>query len=187
MATTRERMVAAATGLFREHGYDGTGFREVVQAAGTTPGVIYHHFPQGKSELGVAVAALVGDRIAGRVEDVCASETPMAAVTSLIDMIERYLVAGDVRPGCPIVAVTLASEDDDGRLRDAGHDFFRRTRNALAACLEREGIESGKADAFSALAVAACEGAVIMCRASRSVEPLAAVRMSMLDHLAKLG
>ena len=56
MATTRDRMVLAAAGLFREQGYDGTGFRDVVKAAGTSQGVIYHHFPGGKSELGVAVS-----------------------------------------------------------------------------------------------------------------------------------
>ena len=60
MGETRNRMVLAAAGLFRDQGYDGTGFRDVAEAAGTTPGVIYHHFPGGKTELGVAVTLAVG-------------------------------------------------------------------------------------------------------------------------------
>lgn len=183
---TRDRMVRAATALFRERGYDGTGFRDVAGSAGTTPGVIYHHFPHGKSELGVSVATSLGDRIARRVEDVCAAEAPATAVSVLADMIEQNLVAGDLRPGCPIAAVTLAAEDDDGRLRASGDAFFRRVRTALALCLERGGIEPRAAESFAALAVAACEGAVILCRASGAVEPLTSVRGALLEHLALL-
>ena len=36
MSATRDRMVLAAAGLFRDQGYDGTGFRDVVKAAGTS-------------------------------------------------------------------------------------------------------------------------------------------------------
>ena len=35
---TRERMIAAATELFRERGYDGSGFRDVVERAGAPRG-----------------------------------------------------------------------------------------------------------------------------------------------------
>ena len=52
-AGTRERMVFSAMQLFRRHGYNGTGFREVVAHSRTPRGSIYHHFPEGKAELGV--------------------------------------------------------------------------------------------------------------------------------------
>lgn len=187
MATdTRERMVSAAAQLFRERGYDGTGFRDVVDAAGAARGVIYHHFPRGKAELAVCVVNAVGDKIASRVEDVCASRPPREAVTALLEAIERTLVRPGPTPGCPIAAVALAADDEDGALRAASDAFFARTRAAVVGCLLRDGIRSQDAQAFAALAVSACEGAVVLCRARRDVEPLAQVRSALIDYVDRL-
>jgi TetR/AcrR family transcriptional repressor of lmrAB and yxaGH operons len=186
VASTRDRMVYAAAGLFRDRGYDGTGFRDVVEAAGTTPGVIYHHFPGGKAELGVAVAGAVGDRIAALVEGLCAEHAPRVAIEGLLRIVEQNMVNGDLRPGCPIVAISLAAEDPDGALRAASDSFFTRTRAAVEKCLVRDGVGRRDARSFAALAVAACEGAVIMCRAGQGVEPLRTSRQALLDQLDRL-
>lgn len=186
MAGTRDRMVVAAAGLFRDQGYDGTGFREVVEAAGTTPGVIYHHFPGGKTELGVAVTHAVGDRIAAGVEAVCAAMKPRDAVTGLLDIVEGNLLRGELRPGCPIVAIAMSSDDPDGTLRAASDAFFTRVRAAVSECLVRDGVDSADADAFAALAVSACEGAIILSRARSDSEPFNATRIALLQHVDHL-
>ncbi len=41
---TRGRLLAVATRLFAEQGYEGTSVSEVVHAAGVTKGAMYHHF-----------------------------------------------------------------------------------------------------------------------------------------------
>ena len=48
---SRERMVRSAAYLFRERGYSGTGFRDVIAHSGAPRGSIYHHFPDGKAQL----------------------------------------------------------------------------------------------------------------------------------------
>jgi len=179
-------MVQAAAGLFRDRGFDGTGFREVVEVAGTTPGVIYHHFPGGKAELAIAVVSSVGDRIAERVEAACATLPPRQAIDGLLDAIEHGMVGGELRPGCPIVAITLAADDPQGELRGASDHFFGRLRSAVQGCLVRDGIATDDASTYAALAVAACEGAVIMCRANQSAEPLRAIRHGLLGQLDRL-
>lgn len=183
MAGTRDRMVQAATGLFRDRGYDGTGFRDVVGAAGTTPGVIYHHFPGGKTELGEAVVLAVGDRLAAQIEAVCAVAAPRTAVVGLLDAIERNLIDGELRPGCPIAAATMAADDEQGRLRAASDAFFTRVRAALTGCLRRAGVDARDAKSFASLAVAAAEGAVLMSRARRSDEPFTTTRTALLGYL----
>lgn len=188
MTGTRDRMVQAAAGLFRDQGYDGTGFRDVVQAAGTTQGVIYHHFPGGKTELGVAVALAVGEWVAAGIESACAAMPPRDAVAGLLDIIERNLIRGDLRPGCPFVAIAFAADDDEGRLRSASDAFFTRVRAALSGCLVRAGVAPPDAEAFAALAVSASEGAIILSRARQHTEPFDAMRRALLDqvdHLTK--
>jgi len=186
MPGTRDRMVQAAAGLFRDQGYDGTGFREVAQAAGTTHGVIYHHFPGGKTELGVAVAIAVGEWVAAGVESACAAMAPHDAVAGLLDVVERTLIRGDLRPGCPFVAIAFAADDDEGKLRAASDAFFTRVRAALRDCLVRADVEPADAEAFAALAVSASEGAIILSRARRDVEPFDATRRALLDQVDHL-
>ena len=186
MSGTRDRMVLAAAGLFRDQGYDGTGFREVVEVAGTTPGVIYHHFPGGKTDLGVAVALAVGEWVAAGVEAACAALPPREAVAGLLDAVEGNLLRGDLRPGCPIVAIAFASDDDDGRLRAASDAFFTRIRTALSECLVRDGVDPVDAEAFAALAVSASEGAIFLSRARRHSEPFDATRRALIDQVNRL-
>lgn len=43
-AATRNRILAVARGMFAEHGYAGSGAREIATAAGVTVGALFHHF-----------------------------------------------------------------------------------------------------------------------------------------------
>ena len=44
VATVPERLLAEATRLFAERGYDRTSVQEIVEAAGVTKGALYHYF-----------------------------------------------------------------------------------------------------------------------------------------------
>lgn len=51
---TREQLVEIATGLFAEHGYEGTSIEAVLRTAQVSRGALYHHFA-GKDALFEAV------------------------------------------------------------------------------------------------------------------------------------
>ncbi len=59
---TREHLVAVATGLFTEQGYDATSIEAVLRAAEVSRGALYHHFP-GKDALFAAVLDAVYARV----------------------------------------------------------------------------------------------------------------------------
>lgn len=52
---TRSRILRAAFRLFRKHGYNGVGLADLLAEASAPKGSLYHHFPQGKEAVGVAV------------------------------------------------------------------------------------------------------------------------------------
>ena len=62
---TRAALIAAARGLFAEHGYSAVATEEIVQAAGVTRGALYHHFA-GKRDLLRAVYEQIEAELAER-------------------------------------------------------------------------------------------------------------------------
>ncbi len=65
---SRERMVRSAAVLLREHGYAGTGFRDVIAHSEAPWGSIYHHFPGGKAQLAEEAVRYAGDFVAQLIE-----------------------------------------------------------------------------------------------------------------------
>ncbi|EFC86376.1 TetR/AcrR family transcriptional regulator [Parafrankia sp. EUN1f] len=183
---TRARMVVAAAELFRERGYDGTGCRDVVARAHAARGAIYHHFPGGKTQIGVDAARWAGDRVAQRIEAACADAAPVDAVRAVLDLAEQILIGGGGPAGCPVAAVALSAEDTDGTLRAVANNAFDRWRTAIAGCLTSDGVAAARAARFAAMTVAAVEGAVVLCRAAGGIEPYRDVRDGILDHLDHL-
>ena len=67
--STRDRLVQAATRLFRQRGYDGTGLTEILTEAGVPKGSLYHHFPDGKADLACAAADWTASEIIRVIDD----------------------------------------------------------------------------------------------------------------------
>src|SRR5687767_15926988 len=63
--STRERLLAAATAVFCERGYDGAGVQEIARRAGLTTGAIYANF-RGKADL---LFEAIGARSASELDD----------------------------------------------------------------------------------------------------------------------
>src|SRR5262249_23935624 len=71
----REMILAGATELFAEHGYDGTSIGQIAKAAGITPAVIYDHFP-AKSELVIELLERHTEELLGTVGEALSEAGP---------------------------------------------------------------------------------------------------------------
>jgi AcrR family transcriptional regulator len=65
---TRGQLIEVATGLFADHGYEGTSIEAVLAAAGVSRGALYHHFAS-KEALFRAVLEAVSDRVTAEVTE----------------------------------------------------------------------------------------------------------------------
>jgi AcrR family transcriptional regulator len=165
---TRDRILFATAELFRRQGYNGTGLKQVVAEADAPFGSLYHHFPGGKVELGDEVIRKAGAFFQFMVTAVYdeVDGTAADAVRVCFKGAGETLEATDYEDACPIATVALEVASTDDRLRQATADVFEQW---VVALTERVG------DREKALAViAALEGAFVLCRASRSTEPMAA-------------
>jgi AcrR family transcriptional regulator len=89
---TRQRLVAAARGLFAERGYAGVATEQIVQAAGVTRGALYHQF-RDKAALFAAVAEAVQAEIAHRITAGAQTDGPTDPMTALQAGVRRFLEA----------------------------------------------------------------------------------------------
>ncbi len=60
---TKDRLIHSAATLFRTRGYHGVGLADVLADAKAPKGSLYHHFPNGKSDLAIAAATWASDEM----------------------------------------------------------------------------------------------------------------------------
>jgi AcrR family transcriptional regulator len=170
--STRDRILSATGELFRRQGYAATGLKAVVSEARAPFGSLYHHFPGGKQQLATEVIRAGGAYFQALVCAVYDGQPDTAAsIEAVFVGAAEALAATDFQDACPITTVALEVASTDEVLRRATAEVFEAWTAALA---ERVG------DRDRALAVlSALEGAFVLCRATRSTEPmLAAGRMA---------
>lgn len=180
---SRRRMIGSAALLLREKGLTGTSFGEVIQHSGAPRGSIYHHFPGGKAQLVEEAVGLAGDHIGQVIERAAASGDPAGALHQFTAAWRVTLEQSDFRAGCPVVAVAVEAHDDDPQLAGAAARAFAAWTDALAGLLRDRGVPAARARRLATTAVAAIEGAVVLCRARRDIRPLLDVSREVEDLL----
>jgi TetR/AcrR family transcriptional regulator, lmrAB and yxaGH operons repressor len=169
---TKERMVAAARQLFREHGYLGTALSDVVTESAGPRGSIYFHFPGGKEELATEVTLLhASDRIA-HINRAAAASTSAAQLIEMFVGRERDdLVASNYREGCAVAPIVIEATPASDQLSDATRRAFQDVITTLAARLTEKGLPNHRAVQLATNVWTSLEGALILSRALRSPEP----------------
>jgi AcrR family transcriptional regulator len=179
--SARDRMIDSAIKRLATDGFQGASFAAILEDSGAPRGSIYHHFPGGKDELVVAAVERAGGRAVAAVESL--RGRPAAEVVgAFVASWRTLLTVTDFRVGCSLVGVTVSAE---GRaVVERGADMFRSWRAQLADVLVAGGVDDDRGDDVATLVLAACEGAVVMCRAERSLAPLDRVESSLRETVA---
>ncbi|MBO0840210.1 MAG: TetR/AcrR family transcriptional regulator [Sciscionella sp.] len=171
-SNTRARMVLSAIGLLRERGVDGVTLDAVIADSGAPRGSIYHHFPGGRTELVMIAGRAAADFITQLIGEVAATGDPVAALESFADFWKRSLSASDYRAGCPIAGLAANSSAAAADVVGLAAETFASWTRHLTSAFERAGFESGKAASLATMTLASIEGAILLCRSSRSTRPI---------------
>jgi AcrR family transcriptional regulator len=168
---SRNKMIQSAALLFREHGYSGTGFRDVIEHSGAPRGSIYHHFPGGKEQLAADTVAWAAAVVERRINRAAQNGDPIIALGLFVEAWREVLEDSNFRAGCPIVAVA-AEADAGSTATSAAAAAFVRWQDLIARALLDAGVGRTDARRLATLVVAAIEGAILLCRARRDIRPL---------------
>jgi AcrR family transcriptional regulator len=169
---SKDRMIASARRLFREHGYLGTALSDVVTDSAAPRGSIYFHFPGGKEELATEVTLLhAADGIAKINRAAATSRTPAQLITAFIERERDDLVTSNYRQGCALAPIVLESTPASDHLSDATRRSFQDLITTLAARLTEKGLPHNTAVQLATNVWSSVEGALILSRVLRSPEP----------------
>lgn len=164
-------MLNSAAELLRERGAAAVTVDAVLARSGAPRGSVYHHFPRGRSQILREALQFAGDEIATRI-DAAAGSSGTALVRQFAEMWREALIASDFTAGCPVLAAAIGSGRDEQQLAALASDIFSRWRDSSTQAYIREGFDPAEASALADTAIAAMEGAVVLCRSTRSLEPL---------------
>jgi TetR/AcrR family transcriptional repressor of lmrAB and yxaGH operons len=169
---TKERMIAAARRLFREHGYLGTALSDVVTESAAPRGSIYFHFPGGKEELATEVTLLhASERIADINRAAATTRTAAELIAAFIGRERDDMVASNYREGCAMAPIVIEATPASDQLSDATRRAFQDLITTLAARLTEKGLTHDKAVQLATNVWTSVEGALILSRVLRSPEP----------------
>lgn len=166
---TRDRMLHSAVTLLGQRGTAGTTVDAVLAHSGAPRGSVYHHFPGGRNELLSDAVRLAGDRIAGFID---ADLEPVAALQQFAAFWKARLATTDYTAGCPVVALTVGNLEAVTDADALVAAVFRQWHDRFVQLLRGHGFPRRRADRLATLTLSAVEGAVVMCRAGRSADPL---------------
>jgi len=172
-ADSKGKTLAAAARLFRQQGYHGTALHDILAVAGSPRGSLYFHFPKGKEEIGAAALTIAGDAVRQAIAH--AAETSESAEMFVIRVARGMasdLEKSGFNEGCPIATTALETAAQSDVLGAATRNAFQKWELEIKRGLFRFGIPAGDADLTATLVLSHLEGALLLARTYRSLEPM---------------
>ncbi|HEQ3521874.1 TPA: TetR/AcrR family transcriptional regulator [Citrobacter freundii] len=183
-SVTRQRVVTTTAEMLARHGLNATSVRELAKHAEAPLGSTYHHFPGGKQQLVSEAVAFAADQVTTGLDHHFQAGA-VAGLKGFLAMWRDTLMRSDFRIGCPVLAVAIEEPIDgsgEGALNVAAQ-AFRQWEDRLAAALVMHGRDPVSAVALATLIIAAVEGGIALCRASRSIEPFDRIATRLVESL----
>jgi TetR/AcrR family transcriptional regulator, lmrAB and yxaGH operons repressor len=169
--STKTKMLVSAVEVLRERGAAGLTIDEVLTRSGAPRGSVYHHFPEGRNQILSEALRYAGGALTDRIE-AAAGDGGMVLLHRFVEFWEQLLRDTDFSAGCPVVAAAIGGAEEERQLTSTAGEIFQSWREALIRSFVAEGFDAADAASLATTTIAAIEGGVVLCRATRTTEPL---------------
>jgi TetR/AcrR family transcriptional regulator, lmrAB and yxaGH operons repressor len=169
--STRTAMLVSAAEVMRERGAAGVTIDEVLARSGAPRGSVYYHFPAGRNQILTEALEFAGEAIT-EVIDEAATNGGMYLIRKFVAFWEELLAESDFAAGCPVVAAAIGSSEEEPALTSVAGSIFGHWRSALTRAFVADGFDEPDAASLAIMCIASLEGAVVLCRSTRTVGPL---------------
>ena len=179
MNKSKEKILVSAKELFHENGFQQTSVDEILKKSGVTKSNFYYHF-KSKEELGLIIL----DRFIQLYEsDVLIKTlgnkelTPSERLTEFYRSVRTFHRDLEKPRGCPFGNMAIEMSGSNESFREKLSVFFNAWEKIIEECIS-EGMRSGdfRGDlppgVIAQLILSHLEGAIMMVKTHRSIEPL---------------
>ena len=180
-ADSREKTLSAAVKLFSQRGYHGTGLQDILEAGGAPRGSLYFHFPKGKEQIGEAAVQLGTDGVRQFITDAAqTSGNVQAFLVKLARGMAASLERSGYREGCPVATTALETAAQSDVLGRAARTAFQTWEQEIKRALISFGMKVNQADRTATAVLSQLEGALLLARTYRSLEPMQRAEKALL-------
>jgi TetR/AcrR family transcriptional repressor of lmrAB and yxaGH operons len=176
-------MVRSMGRLLRRQGYAATGLQQLVLEAEAPMGSMYFHFPNGKEQLAAEAVARSGSDLGEMLATLLGGADTPAAVRAITAAMGADLKRSRWHNGCPIATTALEMAADSEAIRSATNAVFDQWELLFMQRMRADGIPLERARGIAPLIVAALEGALILARTCRRLDPLERVAGLLADWI----
>lgn len=171
--TTKELLIETAARLFRMRGYDGIGLNDILKESRIPKGSMYHHFPGGKEELAVAAIHFTKEMaVLDLRSDLDQFEDPIKGFQEYFVKIAKNISKDPDLIGSPIGTLVGEKYATSEPIRIACQETLQELEIVYQEKLMEAGFKVERAMELSTLLNAIIEGAIILCLAENSGDPL---------------
>ena len=172
-AENKEKILKAASRLYREHGIAGIGIGELSKSVGLTHGGFYRQFPEGKEQL-------VAEAISRIFDEYCDLWLTKKTVCGVVESYVSEEHTNDRLDSCPIP--TLAA--DVSRLGGAvGQSWTQGVKRLLAVLMTRQASDGLPVSEEKALQIiASISGAMVIAKASSDPQMTKSLLAAVVDQ-----
>ena len=184
---TKKFILETAAPIFNQKGISGANIDDVLDAAKLTKGCLYGHF-EGKEDLALQVVDFMLDNNGKKMMlTINKAKTAKAKVFAFLDFYKDPLET-HLKGGCPVFNIAVESDDNFPAIKEKIASVIHHGQEIFVSILNKgitDGEFSDKLDpaVYAFKAVAAVEGAVVMCRSMNTAKPMAGLLRSLKEEL----
>ncbi|MEQ9619295.1 MAG: TetR/AcrR family transcriptional regulator [Deltaproteobacteria bacterium] len=190
MRKSKDKILESAKKLFHLKGFYQTSIDEILSDSGVTKSNFYYHF-KSKEELGLIY---LDRRIKQYETEVLSttlennSESPASRIDKFYKKVKTFHTDLSCVKGCPFGNLAIEMSGANENFRERLSTFFRRWEKSIEECIE-EGMSNGEFRSdispkiMSRLILSHLEGAVMMVKTHRSIDPLSSGSETMIKLL----
>jgi len=173
---TRDKILAEATRLINQKGFEATSINDLVKATGLKKGCLYFHFP-GKDELMMTILDKAKTDMLETIKSGLNGKTPAERLNNFFKGVLEYQRSCGFAGGCIFGNTALEMSDKDERMTFFVKDFFDKWIELIRKVV-KEAQDHGEArNDIPAVVMAkhivmTIEGGIMLTRLEKSEKPL---------------
>lgn len=188
---TKHRIIEAGAELVHRQGFNNTGLKDILKAAGVPKGSFYFYF-DNKEAFGIEMVHYFRDRFRAGTASIINDKalTPLERITGLFAHFKAYYEMHGYTRGCPIGNLAQEMGDLSAPFRAALHEALDGMVDVFEGLIvqAQEAGESPKdldAREAATFVVEACHGAFIRMKVVKNAEPLNICHKFIIEILLK--